>query len=467
MAAPIIRLRIPLRPQLNLCPHITSFSPSIQTWQRSFTLSTRLGATNRFPRRPPPQPPKTQPPPSPSSPGPDTLATLLSSQRKWPFFGAGLAALCLGLYVSLVVTSTLKNDSSSSPNSTPSPTTTPIPTLCSCSHSPLSQPPPTGLPSETSARAFDASLNLPERLSGIASLRAKMAARAHGHVCEVAVGTGRNLRYIPWYDVVELSQPGAFEPEAVAERERERKTRLLGGVMGKFGLGGGEKVREIGPVGSIEGEVLSFTGVDVSGDMVGVARDRVREAVPGLEKVMRRRRAEGMPSLPPGTDAELTVVEACAGRVRLVLADAVHHLPAPPSLVSPPNQPPPPPDNNPKYDTILQTFGLCSVPDPVALLSNMASSLRPDTGRILLLEHGRGFYSWLNARLDRSAPDHFRKYGCWWNRDIEALVREAAAAVPGLEVVKLERPLWFQAGTTLLIELKVASQPQGEGKKKA
>ena len=84
--------------------------------------------------------------------------------------------------------------------------------------------------------------------------------------------------------------------------------------------------------------------------------------------------------------------------------------------------------------------------------------MQPDTGRIILLEHGRGDREWMNKRLDKSAPEHFAKFGCWWNRDIEQLVREAAQKVPGLEVVKLERPLWFQWGTTLLIELRVNGQ---------
>ena len=35
-----------------------------------------------------------------------------------------------------------------------------------------------------------------------------------------------------------------------------------------------------------------------------------------------------------------------------------------------------------KYDTIIQTFGLCSVADPGRLLANMAAKVQPDTGRL-------------------------------------------------------------------------------------
>ena len=52
---------------------------------------------------------------------------------------------------------------------------------------------------------------------------------------------------------------------------------------------------------------------------------------------------------------------------------------------------------------------------------------KPD-GKILLLEHGRGYYDWLNERLDSSAENHHRKWGCWWNKDIEALIAEVGGS---------------------------------------
>jgi hypothetical protein len=41
-----------------------------------------------------------------------------------------------------------------------------------------------------------------------------------------------------------------------------------------------------------------------------------------------------------------------------------------------------------------------------------------------LVQHGRSYYEWLNGRLDSSAEDHQRKWGCMWNRDIVALVQQ-------------------------------------------
>ncbi|KAK7220867.1 hypothetical protein V2G26_008870 [Clonostachys chloroleuca] len=132
------------------------------------------------------------------------------------------------------------------------------------------------------------------------------------------------------------------------------------------------------------------------------------------------------------------------GLLRLVHSDAHNPLP-----------PPPPREEAPKYDTIVQTFGLCSVSDPVAVVSNLATAVKPGTGRIILLEHGKGWYGIVNGLLDRNAGQHFEKYGCWWNRDIQALVEEAARKTPGLEVVKVERPFLLQMGTLLWIELKM------------
>ncbi|KAK6419193.1 hypothetical protein LTR95_017090 [Oleoguttula sp. CCFEE 5521] len=115
----------------------------------------------------------------------------------------------------------------------------------------------------------------------------------------------------------------------------------------------------------------------------------------------------------------------------------------------------PPPPKGEKYDTIIQTMGLCSTGSPVKLLENMAAHLSttsPDA-RILLLEHGRSYQDWLNNILDKSAAKHAEIHGCWFNRDIGALVEEAAGR-SGLEVVKEHRQHF---GTTWVYELRFKS----------
>ncbi|EFX04044.1 ubiquinone menaquinone biosynthesis-related protein [Grosmannia clavigera kw1407] len=257
---------------------------------------------------------------------------------------------------------------------------------------------PSSLP-PMDAAAFDASLDVPERMMGITQLRRQLAAEAQGDVLEVAVGTGRNLGYYSW-------DSSKQDPH-----------------------------------------VTSFTGVDLSADALTVARRRLRSSVPGAKAVIRKRPLPQEPTAAaadavPIKDLPVAVLDVLDSRLRLLRADAMQPLPLPSS-------------SSPAYDTVVQTFGLCSVADPVALLAHMAAVLRPDTGRILLLEHGRGRWSVVNSLLDRYASRHFSRFGCWWNRDIDAILANAATAVPGLEVVAVSRPGWFQFGTLWWVELRV------------
>lgn len=266
----------------------------------------------------------------------------------------------------------------------------------------LRQPLP---PSDACLKAdlFNAELTADERVSGISGLRARLASRARGHVLEVASGTGRNFGYYDW--------TGVTTP------------------------GGGDKT------------MRTFTAVDISDGMLLFSRNELRALVPGLKALLRAKRAEPLP------EACGPVLDVLDGRVRLFKGDAQDGaLPAPA-------------DGGRYYDTVVQTFGLCSVADPVKLLANVAGAVRPGTGRILLMDHGRGWWERFNrAYLDRLAVEHFGKYGCWWNRDIEGVVREAARTVPGLEIVKVERPWWpMHLGTTCITELRVRAE--GEEKK--
>ena len=93
-----------------------------------------------------------------------------------------------------------------------------------------------------------------------------------------------------------------------------------------------------------------------------------------------------------------------------------------------------------KFDTLIQTMGVCSHPDPAALLKHLGEITKTEGGQILLLEHGRSHYKWLNNLLDNLAPAHADRHGCWWNRDIGEIVRGS-----GLEVVEAER---WHLGTT-------------------
>jgi ubiquinone/menaquinone biosynthesis C-methylase UbiE len=86
-----------------------------------------------------------------------------------------------------------------------------------------------------------------------------------------------------------------------------------------------------------------------------------------------------------------------------------------------------------RFDTVVDTLNLCTYPDPLRALREMARVRRPD-GRILLLEHGRSSCPGLGRWQDRRAEAHAQRLGCRWNREPLELVRQA-----GLDVVEAER----------------------------
>ncbi|PQE17569.1 ubiquinone menaquinone biosynthesis-related protein [Rutstroemia sp. NJR-2017a BBW] len=159
------------------------------------------------------------------------------------------------------------------------------------------------------------------------------------------------------------------------------------------------------------GKVKSFTAVDKSAEMLEVAHEKFSAMFPGVIGV------------------------------RWIVQDAAEPIPGPPRNANERSG-----NKDAKYDTIVQTMGLCSVNDPVALLKNLSDCVKEEEGRILLLEHGRGTWEWINRILDGSAQGHATQWGCWWNRDLEEIVKES-----GLEVVKMER---WHFGTNWKFELK-------------
>jgi methyltransferase OMS1 len=104
-------------------------------------------------------------------------------------------------------------------------------------------------------------------------------------------------------------------------------------------------------------------------------------------------------------------------------------------------------DTAAQFDTVVQTLGFCSTDNPDGLMHSLTSLVKPG-GKILLLEHGRGYFDWLNRMLDRSAHGHAAKHGCWWNRDIGAIVEKS-----GMETIEISRP-WRSLGTNWYIILR-------------
>ena len=107
-------------------------------------------------------------------------------------------------------------------------------------------------------------------------------------------------------------------------------------------------------------------------------------------------------------------------------------------------------DDNLKYDTIVEAFGLCCHEDPVKVLQNMSKLLKPG-GRIVLLEHGRSKWQFMNNHLDFRSAKRWDTWKCRWNLDIGELVDAA-----GLDIVKEKRA---HLSTTWMLVLKRPEDP--------
>ncbi|CAJ1961095.1 unnamed protein product [Cylindrotheca closterium] len=104
------------------------------------------------------------------------------------------------------------------------------------------------------------------------------------------------------------------------------------------------------------------------------------------------------------------------------------------------------------FDSVVDTFGLCSYDDPVVVLKEMSRVCKPD-GKILLLEHGRS-KTWdsITQYLDRNAERHARNWGCVWNRDLDRILEEAG--------LRLETLTTWHFGTTYYVVCKPSNITQ-------
>jgi len=92
------------------------------------------------------------------------------------------------------------------------------------------------------------------------------------------------------------------------------------------------------------------------------------------------------------------------------------------------------------FDTVLMTYTLCSIPDPVAALTEMRRMLKPGA-RLVFCEHGASPDPGVRRWQDRLTPLWSRiGGGCHLNRDIPALLREAGFRCDDLQAAYLPGP---------------------------
>lgn len=103
------------------------------------------------------------------------------------------------------------------------------------------------------------------------------------------------------------------------------------------------------------------------------------------------------------------------------------------------------PQPDASFDTVVCTYTLCTIPDPIAALREMRRVLKPG-GRLLFCEHGRAPDESVRRWQTRLTP-HWKKIagGCHMDRDIPALLAEAGFTCESLDTMYLPgpRPLTF------------------------
>lgn len=92
------------------------------------------------------------------------------------------------------------------------------------------------------------------------------------------------------------------------------------------------------------------------------------------------------------------------------------------------------PFDSARFDTVVSTWTLCTIPDVAAALLELRRVLKP-SGQFLFLEHGRSADPKTAQRQDRwNGVQRVIGCGCNLNRPIDTLIRTA-----GLEIDHLER----------------------------
>jgi methyltransferase OMS1 len=316
------------------------------------------------------------------------------------------------------------------------------------------------------SRCYDDTVGGEETWMLYGLLRSRLLRNAKGKILEINAGTGRNLPHFSWRGVDELTLvDGSARMLRAAERKFYDAPLKVGyrqpHVRARFCLGDAQDL-VAGQGEAARAPPLPRVAAEGEAEAAGGAAAAARESRPassGFSRLWRAAPRQGQEEEEEEEDGEADEVEraeASGGRQTPPPRSSSSSSSSSSSGSAAAEAPPPPqPLQKAKFapgsfDVVVDTFGLCSVEDPVRALREAGRLVKPGTGRILLLEHGRPpdgtLGSWLlSERMDAAAPAHKARWGCWFNRDIDAAVRDS-----GLRVVS--RGTWH-FGTTYVYEL--------------
>jgi len=105
------------------------------------------------------------------------------------------------------------------------------------------------------------------------------------------------------------------------------------------------------------------------------------------------------------------------------------------------------------FDTVLVTYSLCTIPDPVAALKEMRRVLKPG-GKLIFCEHGLAPDAAVRRWQNRLTPLWAKLAGgCHLNRDIPGLLKEAGFYSADMQSMYLPgpRPLTYNYWGTAVV----------------
>jgi SAM-dependent methyltransferase len=191
------------------------------------------------------------------------------------------------------------------------------------------------------------------------------------------------------------------------------------------GLGAMRKALLVGAQGRVI-EVGAGTGVNVDLYGPGIEDLTLVEPDPHMAARLRARLEVGEGDPPVGRPAPGADVAAARAR-------------APRRLVEAPAESLPFADDT--FDTAVATLVLCTIPDPVAAIAELARVLKPG-GRLLYIEHVRSDDPDRARWQDRlEKPWRFMADGCYCNRDTEANLRASAFEIETVEYGQMPKAM--------------------------
>lgn len=254
---------------------------------------------------------------------------------------------------------------------------------------------------------YDGLVNREETFMGVKLMRWWLVRQAKGDVLEVSAGTGRNLKYYDLESISSLTVTDVSKQMLWHAAEKYKNMHSDGST----------------PVHFKVADAVDICAASSASDLPTFAHPArsPKNSAPDDSDSRRRPASTAVPDDDGRGDISADKSRAQGAHTDAASSSEIHQG---------------------SYDTVIDTFGLCSHANPVEALQEVARACKPG-GKIMLLEHGRSSYEWLNRILDNGAGQHKKRWACNWNLDIADVVEQS-----GLNIESMSR---WHFGTTFVI----------------